>query len=98
VSLTLANLNRDAMTKVPPLIFSSTSSDQIKVTLVTKRSIMKFLNKLGMPIMEIDSNGNVKTQILSTNAVALNNVYSDPQDSSFTHYSLMSTASYGTGY
>jgi hypothetical protein len=98
VSVTLANLNIDAMTKIPPLIFASSSSDQRKITVITKRPMMRFLNKFGMPLMEIDSNGNIKSQIISTNAVSLNNVYGTASDNSFTNYSLLSSISYGTGF
>jgi hypothetical protein len=98
VSLTLANLNKNVMTIVPPLIFSSTSSNQPKVTVVTKRPVMRFLNKLGMPLMEVDCNGNVKSQIVSTNSLALNNVYGNILDNSFKNYNLLSSISYGTGF
>jgi hypothetical protein len=98
VSVTLANLNIDAMSRIPPLIFSSSSSDQRKITIVTKRPVMRFLNKFGMPLMEIDCNGNIKSQIVSTNVVALNNVYGSVSDNSFKNYSLLSTASYKNGF
>lgn len=86
----LSNLNTNAINKIPPLLFDSKSDDSIKVTYISRKPLFQFLNKIGMPIMEIDYDGNIKSDVVSSRTLVLNSRLNSIPNNSLTNYSLLS--------
>jgi hypothetical protein len=86
----VVNLTNQAIGEVQPLIFACENTGIKKITLVNKQPLLKIVNKVGMPILEIDANGVIKTPILSTNSLILNPASSATVNSTLSNYSLYS--------
>ena len=86
----LVNLNKDSLAKIPPLLFSSRSNGLAKATYISKKSLFKCVNKVGMPIFEIDYAGNVKSDIVSVNKIVLNSREEAIPNKTLSNYSLLS--------
>jgi hypothetical protein len=86
----VVNLTNQAIGEVQPLIFACENTGIKKITLVNKQPLLKIVNKVGMPILEIDANGVIKTPILSTNSLILNPLSSTTVNSTLSNYSLYS--------
>jgi hypothetical protein len=86
----LSNLNTNAIKKIPPLLFDSKSDNSIKVTYVSRKPLFQFLNKIGMPVMEIDYDGNIKSDVVSSRTLVLNSRLNSIPNNLLTNYSLLS--------
>jgi hypothetical protein len=86
----LVNLTRVSISTTEPLIFACETSGIKKITLVNKQPLLKIVNKVGMPILEIDANGIIKAPTLSANTVLLNPTSTSSINSSLSDYSLYS--------
>jgi hypothetical protein len=86
----LVNLTRQAISTTEPLLFACETNGIKKITLINKQPLLKILNKVGMPILEIDANGVIKTPVLSTNSLILNPLSVLSINSSLSDYPLYS--------
>jgi len=87
----VVNLKQNASLEISPLIFAAEITGLIKVTMVNKQPILKIINKVGMPLIEIDANGVIQTPILSTNALVLQPPSISSINNSLDNYALYST-------
>jgi len=90
VFASVVNLTKLAISAIEPLIFACETNGIKKITLVNKQPLLKIVNKVGMPILEIDANGIIKSPIVSTNAIVLNNPVTTSINSSLSYYPLYS--------
>jgi hypothetical protein len=86
----VVNLTTQAIAEIEPLIFACEPTGVKKITLVNKQPLLKIVNKVGMPILEIDANGVIKTPVVSTNSLILNPTSSATVNSTLSNYSLYS--------
>jgi hypothetical protein len=71
ITISLVNLTSTAVNIIPKLLLSSETNGSYKVTLVSRKSIFRVNNKIGMPIFSVDANGCIETQTVSTSDVSL---------------------------
>ena len=87
----VVNLKQNASLEISPLLFAAEITGLLKITLVNKQPLLKIVNKVGMPLIEIDANGVIQTPILSTNALVLQPPSISSINNSLDNYALYST-------
>jgi len=90
----VAMLTDDSLPLIKSLLYASDINGLTKVTYINKRPILQLLNKLGMPILEIDSVGGIKTPIVSTPLLQLNPVVDSAVNNTLSNYPLLSVLRY----
>ena len=88
--VSVVNLTVDSAFVIQPLLLACETNGIKKITLVNKEPLMRIVNKIGMPIMEIDGNGVVKTSTVSTNSLLINPIPGESINSSISNYPLYS--------
>jgi hypothetical protein len=88
--LSIVNLNAQASTITQPLLFACETNGIKKIIFVNKQPLLRIVNKIGMPILEIDANGAIKTSVISANTVILNSSSNVNINASLSNYSLYS--------
>jgi len=94
VFVNVTHLNLDAITQIQPLLFGCQTNGLLKATLINKKSVLQLLNKIGMPVLEIDANGSIQTPSLATSEIVLKPIIDTTINSSFTNYTLLSILGY----
>jgi hypothetical protein len=88
--VSIVNLTLESAFVIQTLLLACETNGIKKVTLVNKEPLLRIVNKIGMPIMEIDGNGVIKTSTVSTNSLLLNPIPGESINSSISNYLLYS--------
>jgi hypothetical protein len=86
----VVNLKQTSALEVSPLLFAADTSGLKKATMVNKQPILKIINKVGMPLIEIDANGVIQAPILAASSVVLQPPSVSSINNSLNNYSLYS--------
>jgi hypothetical protein len=79
------------VTEINQVIFSADVNGLNTITLINREPLLKILNKVGMPLLEIDANGSIKSTVITTNDLILNPVNTSVINNTLTNYALYST-------
>ena len=88
--VSIVNLTLESAFVIQTLLLACETNGIKKVTLVNKEPLLRIVNKIGMPIMEIDGNGVIKTSTVSTNSLLLNPIPGESINTSISNYPLYS--------
>lgn len=88
--VSVVNLTIESAFVIQTLLFACETNGIKKITLVNKGPLLRIVNKIGIPIMEIDANGVIKTSTVSTNSLIMNPIPSESINLSISNYPLYS--------